>query len=292
MERLRSLVDSIGLDELFNCILVRAGVRPAFLIQPADYNEASSSDPVTAGKVSAIRAEFPELVLSNIRGETLVSKQAYSPRNIRSNADMGTIIGYPCAAEYEHVLVVSESQRTIGIDIIAHLAAGGNSDSVQLLAYVCLDDRHFAGAQAFAAAAERVLKSDPIVGAVVLDVTASIDVRVPVTVLIEKLVAGGDGLSGDEKWEIQNKIWNLGFESVSELNPDYSNPVHRGMVIALLLLYKNNPVSPFYPLQLRAEVAAVDKETELLGTGLIKAFADTAGRRGGKRRTRRRAQEK
>jgi hypothetical protein len=126
----------------------------------------------------------------------------------------------------------------------------------------------------------------------VLDVTASIDVRVPVTVLIEKLVAGGDGLSGDEKWEIQNKIWNLGFESVSELNPDYSNPVHRGMLIALLLLYKNNPVSPFYPLQLRAEAPAVDKETELLGAGLIKAFADTAGRRGGKRLTRRRAQEK
>jgi hypothetical protein len=287
MERLRRLTGAIGLDELLNCILVRADVRHAFLIQPADYDEASSDDPVTASKLSAIRAEFPELVLSNIDGETLVSKRAYKAGDIRSSADMGKIIGYPCAAEYKHVLAVADSQTTISIDIIAHLKAGGNRDSVQLLAYVCLDDRHFAGAQAFAAAAERVLKSDPIVGSIIVSVSASMDARVPVTALIQKLVAGGGGLSRAEKEEIQNTIWNLGFESADELNPDYSNPVHRGMLIALLTLYKNNPVSVFYPLQMRAEAAAVDKETGLLEAGFIKAFADTAGRGGGKRITRR-----
>jgi len=288
MDRLRTLVGSIGLDELLNCILVNGNVRGAFLIQPADYNEASSSDPVTAGKVSAIKAEFPELVLSNIMGETLVSKQAYSEADIRSSADMGKIIGYPCAAEYEHVLAVANSETTVGIEISAQLKPGGNTSSVQLLAYVCLDDRHFSGAKAFAKAAERVLKSDPLVGAIIVGVTAKIDMRVPVTVLIQKLVAGGGGLSADEKADIQNNIWNLGFESAAELNPDYSNPVHRGILIALLMLYKNNPVEPFYPLQLREEGYAVNRQTELLEAGLIKAFADTAGGRGGsKRRTRR-----
>lgn len=287
MERLHTLIGSIGLDELFNCILVRADVRHAFLIQPADYHEGSSADPITAAKIAAIRTEFPELVLSDIRGETLVSKRAYSVADVPSSPAMGKIIGYPCASEFKQVLAIADSQTTISIEIIAHLKPGGNSDSVQLLGYVCLDDRHFADATAFAAAAAHVLKSDPLVGSLIVDVKASMDVRVPVTVLIEKLVAGSD-LSRDEKWEIQNKIWNLGFKSADELNPDYSNPVHRGMLIALLMLNKNNPVSAFYPLQLRAEHDKVGKTIRQLESGFIRAFGETRGKRGGRQTLRRR----
>jgi len=35
----------LNIDIILNCILVNEGVRPAMLVQPADYNEATHNDP-------------------------------------------------------------------------------------------------------------------------------------------------------------------------------------------------------------------------------------------------------
>jgi len=59
--------------------------------------------------------------------------------------------------------------------------------------------------------------------------------------LVDKLISGGKDLSSKDLNSI-NKIIekNLDFKNSSLLNQDYKNPVHRGIVIVLLLLCKNN----------------------------------------------------
>jgi len=286
MEVLRERIESIGLELMINCILVINDVRPAFLIQPADYNEATSSDPKTSVMIAGIRKYFPELVLSNIRGETLVSKRAFVEADIKTDSDMGTIIGYPCAEDFPYILEHRDIIETTTIDIIAHLLPGGNTDNLQLLAYVCLDDSYFAGAKKFAAECERVLKNDPIVGSVINHVEAIIRVNVPVSLLIEKFVQGTKKFTTDENYAITNYIANLGFDNIDKFRIDYENPVHRGMLIALLTLYKNNPLSAFYPLQHHDEGDESDKINGMFESELISAFSQTGKRGGTKRKTR------
>ena len=44
---LKYLINKIGTNELINAILVENNVRPAMLIQPADYTEATGKDKKT-----------------------------------------------------------------------------------------------------------------------------------------------------------------------------------------------------------------------------------------------------
>jgi hypothetical protein len=280
MEEVRKRIE---LDVLLNCILVRNDVRPAFLIQPADYREASSTGPKTSSILAGIRRYFPELILSDIRGQTLVSKKAYTSADIKTDTDMGEIIGYPCAKDYPYILEHNNSIATITIDSVVHLLTGG--DSVQVFAYVCLDDSHYAAAKQFAASCDRVLKSDPVVGPIIRGVEAIKRVNNPVSLLIEKLVHRAKDFSKEETYDIEDYIANLGFDNIKSFNFDYGNPVHRGIIIALLSLYKNNPLSPFYPLQRQKLGAESDRINAIFESELIRIFNATISKGGHKRKT-------
>jgi hypothetical protein len=112
-------------------------------------------------------------------------------------------------------------------------------------------------------------------------------VNIPIKNLIQKLVKNV-GLTHDEKYEVNNHIWNLGFSGVvSAKSYDYKNPVHRGILIGLLSLCDNNPTSAFYPLQNYSEkMAEVNKITELWEGQLAQAFAESRSGGGRKRITR------
>lgn len=283
METLGKNIESIGLELMINCILVQNDVRPAFLIQPADYSEATSSDPKTSAMIAGIRRYFPNLILSEISGETLVSKRAYVEADIKTDVDMGTIIGYPCAKDYPYIREHQNTIKTTTIDIIAHLLPGGNTDRLQILAYVCLNDSQYTAAKKFAADCERVLKSSPIVGAIISSVEAELKVNVPVSLLIEKFVHGVKKFNDDEHYAITNYIANLGFDNIHKFRMDYSNPVHRGIIIALLTLYKNNPLSAFYPLQDHVEGDESNRINSIFELELINIFSAVKG--GARRKT-------
>ena len=80
------------------------------------------------------------------------------------------------------------------------------------------------------------------------------DPEFSIQTIVDKLISGGKDLSSNDRNSINKLIKkNLGFKNPSLLNQDYTNPVHRGIVIVLLLLCKNNPSSPFFPLENRRE---------------------------------------
>ena len=80
------------------------------------------------------------------------------------------------------------------------------------------------------------------------------DPEFSIQTIVDKLISGGKDLSSNDRNSINKLIKkNLGFKNPSLLNQDYTNPVHQGIVIVLLLLCKNNPSSPFFPLENRRE---------------------------------------
>lgn len=282
MLNIQNISRTIGLDVYMNCVLVRDGLRNAMLIQPADYNEAMSSDPKTAAKLRSLKKAFPTLIQSDIRGETLISKKAYADAYIKTDADMGAILGFPCAGEFEYTLDHPDEPKT-GINIEVNLKPGGNDSSVQIVAYMCKDDKTYNDARVFATKAEKILKADVVVGKIVASVTALKNTMMPPKYLIAKLLSN-KSLTEDDKQQIVNYIWNLSLENSPNYNFDFKNPVHRGILIGLLSIYDNNPLSPFYPLQYREEGDRVEEITAKWDGALHGIFATAAS--GGKRGTR------
>jgi hypothetical protein len=283
MQRIQEIYTTIGLDVYMNCILVKTGLRNAMLIQPADYKEALSTDPITAAKLRALKKAFPELIQSNIGGETIISKRLYTETEIKRPADMGIILGFPCAGDYEYTLEHTDEPKT-GINIEVNLKPGGNDDSVQIVAYVCRDDKTYNNALYFAKKAEEILKMDPIVGKIVESVTATKDTIVPPKYLINKLLTNKVLDEADQAQTI-NYVWNLSLESVASYNIDFKNPVHKGILIGLLSIYDNNPLEPFFPLQYRVEGDKVDKISAKWDSALQDIFSKPING-GGKRKTR------
>lgn len=283
MEKLRDLVLSIGLEEFMNCILVESGVRNAMLIQPADYNEHTSAEPISKAKIAAIRATFPDLVLSNIQGETLISKKHYADADFVKDEDMGEILGYPCAKGFN---TLDRENVIYGFDISVELVPGFNVDRIQLLAYICPDKKTLKKSIAFAKRCETVLKSNALVGQITKSVRVNVNKITPVSYLINKLVINKQ-ITKDEDADIRNYIANLGFPSSTLVNQDfqYKNPVHRGLVLGLLAFYNNYPISAFYPLTGRKEYRQVQKLDSDLEKELDRVFTLTA-RRPRKRATR------
>lgn len=292
MDQLRTLVINIGLDELLNCILVQNDVRPAMLIQPADYDEATYKDPKTAAKLVAIKHQFPDLIQSVVDGgEILISKRQIKAEDIKENGDMGKILGYPCHDDYQYTLDNKDAAK-VGIDISVQLKPGFNNDSVQIVGYMCRDERFFAESQAFAEKCEHVLKADPIVGKVIDSVYATKDIIMPIKYLINKLAAN-DTISRSEGHAIINHIWNLGFpeaegEAIARINYQFHNPVHRGMIISLLTIADNNQMEPFWPLQYRKEQHAVNKISATWALELLRTFSKTETKSGAARKQTRR----
>jgi hypothetical protein len=280
MERLKTLVLTIGLNELLNCILVNNDVRPAMLIQPADYQEATYKDPKTAAKLQAIKKQFPDLIQSIVEGgEIIISKREIKPETIKENGTMGEILGYPCHADYQYTLD-NKDELKVAIEIIVHLKPGFDTDTTQIIAYICKDERFFAESKIFAKKCAKALKADPLGSLVITSVSAEKRVIMPIKYLINKLIRG-EAISTSEKEEIINQIWNLGFSEemggkIVAIKYQFENPIHRGMLISLLSLCDNNQMEPFWPLQYRKEQAEVDTISEKWASELIRLFEATA----------------
>ena len=237
MNPLRHIANSIGLEEFMNCVLVHHGLRPSTLIQPADYNERSSTDMRTARILKEIRHYFPELKQTDIYEGILISKIAHDAKSIRNSKTVGTLLGYPCVDDFEYVHA-HKNEESVAIEILVNLKPGGNTDQLQLMANICRNDATFAQSAAFAKKAEAILKADPNVGSIVDSVVAVKRTIIPVQSLIRKLVMN-QPLNDNELHKIRNTIFNMGFPNkrLMDYTIDYTNPVHRGILIGLLTYY-------------------------------------------------------
>jgi len=246
-----SLIEEIRIENLLNCILVNENVRPAMLLQPVNYHETSGKDPVTKSILHAIKKQFPELLFTEDY-ETyqgiIISKTEYHGQDI-SLERMGQILGYPCYQDFEHI---DPAKNSYSMRVVAKEK---NGMPIELFANVCKDTKKIKVFKQFARKAQSVLNREEykkmLNGIEIVKVDVDVDVTIPVQALIDKLIKN-KRLNKNEIDRIDNILYNFGFSEEKQLyfsqNFQYTNPLHRGILLDLLIKEKNDILSPFFPL--------------------------------------------
>jgi hypothetical protein len=276
---LEDLIKSIGLSEFLNCILVENDVRGAMLIQSADYREKNYSDPITKSKLAAISKEFPTLLQSNLEFGTLISKKKYRKKNTNTNEKMGNILGYPCSNHYQYTVEHSNEEITYIIEVVVKFTEKSKLRDEALITNVCKDETTFSIMEGVAKDSERILKQNPIVGSSIESVVAVKTPTIPPSYLIKKILSSAE-LTEREKNSLMNYIYNLGFpgDQLLYYNYEYDNPIHKGILLTLLSYYKNNPLSPFFPLQqFDKEHKEIDDIMEKLQSNILDILDASSG---------------
>lgn len=262
--------EELGLGILLNCILVKNNIRPAMLVQPADYNEASGKDKKTKSILTAIKKYYPELKQSEdyqtYQG-IIVSKQNFNGETI-SLSEMGKILGYPCHKDFSQI--GDESQYVIGI-----VASAFNTE-VQLFVNVCKDNKTTKQMILLAKKAESCFQMYKEL--IPIQVTTYVKRNPSTLSLIRKLISK-ESLDTDDKDEVINTLWNMnGNELLNEEFKkaiQYDNPIHQGILLTVLNHKHNDPLSPFYPLQFHPEKDAVNHLLSKLLYGLLTILQNT-----------------
>ena len=254
-----NLAIEIGLKELTNTILVNSGARTAFLLQPIDYGETKATDPKTAAILATIRKEFPDLKFTNTVQGVLVGRKSYTREPAKNTSvGMGEILGYPCAAEFESL---DRNKTFYGYTINANYKG---HTSVQILGNFCGSEKHAPEFQALAEKFQVALK-ESVLGPILKNVEVVADVEIPIRELV-KAVASGKSLLAKEQEAIDNIFYNAGYSDDFQLKKfQMKNPIHRGILISILIHEQHDPLSPLFPIQdtgHKDEIEAVTAEQE------------------------------
>ena len=227
---------------LTNALLVHHNLRPSFLIQPIDYGEFFEKRDKTNKILDMIKLKYPNLHHTECNQGILISKQLYTNAIFYTDERLGEILGYPSAKDFKYILNnPDEPSATISVSVSVYNDVKYNS--VQILANRCKienigrDKLYF---ENLVTEFAKISDSDRLV--------IKVDYTIPIKSIINKLLQN-DTLNEKEKFEVNNSIWNLGMEKLNEYPFNYTNNIHKGIVLTLLSYCNNTTLSPFYPLQ-------------------------------------------
>ena len=111
----------------------------------------------------------------------------------------------------------------------------------------------------------------------VISVIINFEYNYSINVVIKKLISNKN-LNEKDNEMITETLYNLGFEDNIEMesNIQYNNPIHKGIILGLLIYFKNDLLKPFYPLQSHiVEYPIILKETEKWKEELTETIKNT-----------------
>ncbi len=183
-----SLIEQIGIENVLNSILVNENVRPAMLVQPANYDEATGKDPKTKSIIEAVKKQFPTLLFSEdyktYQG-VIISKTDYTGQEI-SLERMGEILGYPCYQDFNAI-----DPTHISYSINVYVKQKSTNEITDLFSNVCKDETNIEKFKSFADRAKLALNKkeykDILNGIEIDKVGVEIEKIIPTQAIINKL---------------------------------------------------------------------------------------------------------
>jgi len=249
----------IGLYNLINLILVKERIRPAFLLQPQDKGNENIDE-----IINIIKFHFPELIHStdySIYQGIIISYDDFNGKTI-TLSDMGKILGYPCYKDYEKIDYMNDDTYTA--NIIINMESGNN---IVIISNNCLNESKKPTFKKIANMIKVILQKEEYIrmlGDRVINVIVDFEYNYSINVVIKKLI-NNKNLNETDIDMITETLYNLGFEDNIEMesNIQYNNPIHKGIILGLLIYFKNDLLKPFYPLESHiVEYPIIMKETE------------------------------
>jgi len=262
----------IGLYNLINLILVKERIRPAFLLQPQDEGNENIGE-----IINTIKIHFPELIHStdySIYQGIIISYDDFNGKII-SLSDMGKILGYPCYKDYEKMDHMNDDTYTA--DVIINMESGNN---IIIISNKCLNESKKPIFKKIANMIKVILQKEEYIkmlGDRVISVIINFEYNYSINVVIKKLISNKN-LNEKDNEMITETLYNLGFEDNIEMesNIQYNNPIHKGIILGLLIYFKNDLLKPFYPLQSHiVEYPIILKETEKWKEELTETIKNT-----------------
>lgn len=230
-----------------NAILVNENIRPAMMIQPIDYGKKTKTNKM----IDFIKHYFPNLIFSENYEDyqgIIVSKTNYNERTDISSGVMGQLLGYPCFQDFDHI---DSKKISYNIDVNVELEDG---TILQLFANKCLDKTKIDEFNDFVVEAKIAFAKEEykgVLGIEVKNVFLTVEQNIPTQIIIDDIVENKP-LDEDKMKKIKNIMYNFGFSTSFLLfidkNFQYTNLVHRGILLGLLMNEMNNLLSPFLPL--------------------------------------------
>lgn len=250
-----NFIDIVGKSVAINAILVNEDIRPALLVQPADYKEATHTDYNTNKILMAIKTEFPELIHSSDYNEyqgVIISKQNYDGNTI-SLSGMGKILGYPCYEDFNNLKVNNTRY------VIRTIVVFSNKTTAECMVNICNNKSRLEDFNKIKDIIKNLIKSGKLKryshllgGAEIVDVKIEIEKIVSAQSIIDKIIKNKKMDNADINL-ISNIIFNIGgdFDTQTKIldTIQYDNIIHKGILLNILNTDMNDTLSPFYPLQ-------------------------------------------
>jgi hypothetical protein len=244
-------------DIFINLVLVTEDVRPGYLIQYVDYEDANTIDDEFGTKtfveslLEIIKELFPMLIQSTNYEHNqgvIISKTDYNGIYGIDNKMMGKILGYPCFDDFDDLL--GNKTNHYIIDIYVNV----DNYKIQLLANKCKKKERLMEFEYISSRAQNVLrmkKYNYIFGGKI-----SVNVEITKNLTTQSIInnlALNKKIAKSKKKMVINILYNLGLDDnlityFEEGSFQYHNPVHRGLLIGLLLNEKNDRIEPFCPI--------------------------------------------
>lgn len=246
----------ISPEAILNCLLVKEGVRPAYLYQQFQPpNTKSLKSLQLKGKM--IKKLFPDLNLTEpeIKGILISLKKQKWPID---DEKMGEALGYPCAKGFS-TLNKDKTRYSMRIYVAT------NNGRFEIMANSCQNKKMLPAFKHIANEAKKVfVRNEDFLATfdlIVLDVKVSVEKIVSINSIMNKLIQN-KALDETDKAETSNWIWNeIGEETQTYFDTrfQFNNPKHIGILTDILLNSKISVMSPFYPLQLQPKHDEVTK---------------------------------
>jgi hypothetical protein len=230
--------DSLSLVEIINATLVEYGGRPGTLIQHADYGEKSASGPLMKQKLKALKKLYPDLHHTWIGQGMLITKEPVSTDiEYWTTKHVGEALGYIEPVESLNV------SHPYSIKIYVKLK---ETPQPVIITGMVATKLHKEGLKNLTAHYKKTLLKSPLFADKIDEVGSKVDEIINEETIIHKLI-NKEHISKKLDFEISNYLYNISMETFQLYDFKYKNPLHIGMLIALLLQHKYDPVSPFIP---------------------------------------------
>lgn len=247
----KSMDLDFDIGTLLNLVLVNENVRPAFLFQPIDFGESSPDGEKSKKILNYAKTYLPNLTfLETYQGvliykeKTLLDDKQISLDKQISSEEMGRILGYPCYKESPND---SSIETVYAVDVNVKIKNDFNVTYIQLFGNMCKDYSPYQTQyEDFAKEAKNTFAKFPYLN--VVDVFIEVTKYPSLNSIIDKLIRF-DTIDADDKTMIGNTFYNACFPNLDSIHFEEDNPIHRGILVGILLKEKHCLLEPFFPLK-------------------------------------------
>ena len=247
--------------------LVKDKAIPAMCISPLNYGERSIHDPITNLKLYRINYYFPHLKFTLFENITRGAINEYTRVSAPEDTKMGVLIsmnpqpsadmsmrrkelllGYSCPGQSSGIGIDSASV-TMSIVVELNKEIQGKR-TVTILANVCNNRDTSSKMSEIAVNVDRSLKKNFITTDIYSRTTVEIENNLPIAYIIKNMIKtrGKGGISTQEKNEAHNFLETIRMYIANtednKNNLSFSNPIHQGILLTLLTIFKNDGFKP------------------------------------------------